>query len=79
MIVSELLHILLFIDMQKVKGRGKMHFKIWCRITVTNLMFPACLRSDSVLCFTFSLLLWNDGWRVGEGLADLAVCSGVGC
>lgn len=31
------------------------------------------------VCVTFSLLLRNDGWRVGEGLADLAVCSGVGC
>lgn len=44
-----------------------------------KLMLPACLRSGGVLCFTFSLLLWNDGWRVGEGLADLAVSSGVGC
>lgn len=31
------------------------------------------------VCVTFSLLLWNDGWRVGEGLADLTVCSRVGC
>lgn len=36
-------------------------------------------RSVPCVSVTFSLLLWNDRWRVGEGLADLAVCSGVGC
>lgn len=58
--------------MQKVKGREKCVVDL----VTPKRMFPAAV---TVLCFTFSLLLWNDGWRVGEGLTDLAVCSGVGC
>lgn len=28
---------------------------------------------------TFSLLLRDDGRRLGKGLADLSICSGEGC